>query len=112
MYLLSLTLSIVARAAAPAVKGNTSYGMGFGPAGLPAHRKRVFFSVTARERLQQKLSLTVSAGKKSSFSLPAPLTASALFRCSDDGTLTALCLLPPDVSCRFLWSSSAAALFA
>ena len=42
-YLLSLTLSIVARAPGSGRQGYTSSGMGFGPAGLAAHRKSVFF---------------------------------------------------------------------
>ena len=110
-YLLSLTLSIVARALAPAVKGNTSYGMAFSLTACSPPEKSIF-SVTARELLYRKLSLTVSAGKKSSFSLPTPLTAFALFRCSDDGTLTSLHFLPHAVSSAYSVSSSNSAVFA
>ena len=66
MYLLSLTLSIVARALAPAVKGNTSYGMAFSLTACSPPEKSIF-SVTARELLYRKLSLTVSAGKNLPF---------------------------------------------
>jgi len=66
MYLLSLTLSIVARALAPAVKGNTSYGMAFSLKACSPPEKSIF-SVTARELLYRKLSLTVSAAKNLPF---------------------------------------------
>jgi hypothetical protein len=42
--------------------------------------------------------VTFCAGKKSSFSLPPPLTAFTLTRCCDDGSLTPLRFFPPSTA--------------
>ena len=59
-YLLSLTLSIVAQAEGSGRQGYTELRHGLRPYGLSAHRKSVFFSVTAREGvLEEELVMSI-----------------------------------------------------